>query len=79
MTPDALHAVASKVEREWGSYGYSFNNVVDIGAGGALGHVSHHDGSAFYVASDRHGNTSHGDTRIDAIKALLAAKQESAL
>ena len=59
MTPDALHSIASQVEREWGVEGYWFEKVepysTDVG-GGALGHVVARDGSRFTVGADRWGN-----------------------
>jgi hypothetical protein len=67
MAPDALAAIAGMVEREWGASGYRFESVTEWGFRGAVGTVVHSDGSRFAVASDRWGNTGHGDTPEQAV------------
>lgn len=64
MKPDAVSAVAHKIEREWGPTGYSIREITEGPlAGSAVAEVWHFDGSIFYVGADRWGNTRHADTR----------------
>jgi hypothetical protein len=72
---DAVIAVASKVEREWGSHGYSITDMQSPGfCGDVLAEVRASDGSTFYVGSTRYGNTVHADD-FEVAVSLLAAKR----
>lgn len=67
MTPDAISALAGKVNREWGSHGYRFESITPgLRWNSAIGKVAHSDGSRFFVAADAYGRTAHGDTREQA-------------
>ena len=72
MNPEAVAAIASKIQREWGYTGYT---IVSMSAGPAWGSavalVRHSDWSEFAVGADRYGNTHHGDT-IDTVRVALA-------
>lgn len=73
-TPDALIAVASKVEREWGSSGYTITDVQSPGfRGDALAEVRSSDGGTFWVGSTRYGNTVHAED-FETAQSLLMAK-----
>jgi hypothetical protein len=71
ISPEALGAAASRIEREWG-YGYWIERVTEGPTrGGATLHVVAGDGSRFTVAADRWGNpvadgTYDGETRVRA-------------
>ena len=54
--PDALISAASRVNREWGSYGYTITDARSDTWGGVTLTVRHFDGSEFEVAVDRYGN-----------------------
>ncbi len=70
---DALASIASKVQREWGDYGYRVHGIEGHGYGSALAMVGASDGSIFYVGSTEYGNTVHHEQYAEAV-ALLAAR-----
>lgn len=61
---EALHALASFVDKDWGDYGYRLSIVARIAPSTLsdqpseliVAEVGHHDGSRFHIAADRFGN-----------------------
>ncbi len=67
MTIDAVHAVASYLEREWGSTRRL--KLVGMSDGAALGACSASDGSRWWVAADRWGAGGGHPATFEAIRA----------
>jgi pantothenate kinase len=74
-TIDAVHALASYLEQEWGS-GRSLK-VVGMSDGSALGACSAGDGSRWWIACDRWGNRVAGQAdTFEEMRDLLSAHLE---
>jgi len=65
VSPDAMVAAASHVNREYGATGYSIAVIGHgwLGSGQFLVRAS--DGSEFELHSDRYGNVSRPDLTLD--------------
>jgi hypothetical protein len=75
MSTDAVISAAAYLERDWGHGRF----IVSVESGpdrSAILECGHGDGSRWYIAATRWGNTMHADTREE-IDALLAAKVAS--
>lgn len=70
-TVDAAFAVLGHLSREWGDHGYRVH-VEGDGAGGAICHVRHTDGSEFEIRSDRWGNIREAALPDDVIAEILS-------
>ena len=62
IAPDQLATMGSYVAREWGDYGYRFENIESPTSYVSVGHVVCSDGGRFFVAVDRWGNCRHADS-----------------
>ena len=72
ISPTALSSIASLVDREWGTHGYTFTSVEGHPRRSVLAEVAHADGSRFWVGSTEYGNTVSADAREDASRLLNA-------
>ena len=67
MKPDAVSSICHKIERDWGSDGYSIREISEGPiVGTAIAEVWASDGSFFWIGADRWGNTtaSHTDRAL---------------
>ncbi len=74
---DAVHLIASLVEREWGSDGYVLGAIEGFDWRSGIAKIRCIvDGAEFYVGSTRWGNTVHGETREQVMRLLLPKIRE---
>ena len=79
MSPDAVIAIGSALQRHWGHTGYSLDTLAAGPSwGSAIAEVVASDGSRFAVGSDRWGRVQHADT-VAEVSALLIAVAQSEL
>lgn len=76
INPEALATAASMISREWGYTGYAIEYVECHWHGSALLKVCASDGSRFFVASTRYGNTVHGEDYSQTLAALREKVEE---
>ena len=79
MTIDAVHTLASYLEREWGSTRFIRKIETGPSLGSALAECGAGDGSVWWIATDAFGSVKvYDDTRDGAAAKLMAALVERA-